>query len=314
MLRCTNCDAELAPNAKFCTRCGTPTAPSEPASAAYQGATAPMSDYAYGNQPGQRLDVPDPVVATHGRGSTGMEYRIIGTTMQAAILELDPGETVYSESGGMAWMTENIVMETTGRGGGLGGMFKRAISGESLFMVDYTSAGSKGTVAFAADFPGKIIPVHLAPGQEIIAQKDAFLCAEKTVKMDIVFKRKVGAGLFGGEGFILQKFTGPGVVFASLDGEIVEYTLAPGQGLKVDTGNVAMFEPTVTYSAEMVKGFKNILFGGEGLFLSTLRGPGRVWLQTMPIMNLAKAITPHLPFGNSGGNSGGFNLGSLLND
>jgi uncharacterized protein (TIGR00266 family) len=271
-------------------------------------------DYAYTNEPGKRLDLPEPTVVDRGRGTTGMEYRIIGTTMQAVILELDPGETVFSESGGLAWMSGNIQMNTTGRGGGIGGMFKRAISGESLFMVEYTSVGSKGVVAFASDFPGKIVPINLGPGQEIIAQKDAFLCGEKTVQTDIHFRRKLGSGFFGGEGFILQKFTGPGVVFASLDGEIVEYTLEPGQVLKVDTGNVAMFEPTVSYDIEMVRGFKNILFGGEGLFLSTLTGPGRVWLQTMPMMNLAKAIAPYLPLGNSGGggNSGGFNIGNLF--
>lgn len=272
-------------------------------------------DYAYGNQFGERLDLPNPTVVTEGRGTTGMEFKILGTVMQTVVMELDPGETVFSESGGLAWMSGNITMNTTGRGG-LGGMFKRAISGESLFMVEFTSQGGKGTVAFAADFPGKIIPVHLSPGQQMIAQKDAFLCGEKTITTDIHFRRNLGSGLFGGEGFILQKLTGPGVAFVSLDGEIVEYTLEPNQMLKVDTGCVAMFEPSVSYDIEMVKGFKNMLFGGEGLFLSTLRGPGRVWLQTMPMMNLAKAIAPYLPSagGSSGGNSSGINLGSLFSE
>ena len=270
----------------------------------------------YSKQFGERLDLPEPQVATTGKGTTGMEYKIYGTIMQTVVMELDPGETVFSESGGLAWMSGNIAMNTSGRGGGLGGMFKRAISGESLFMVEFTSQGSKGMVAFAADFPGKIIPVHLGPGQQIIAQKDAFLCAEKTITTDIHFRRNLGSGLFGGEGFILQKLTGPGVAFVSLDGEIVEYTLAPGQIMKVDTGCVAMFEPTVSYDVEMVKGFKNVLFGGEGLFLSTLTGPGRIWLQTMPMINLAKAIAPYLAnanSGGSGGNSGGFNVGGLFN-
>jgi uncharacterized protein (TIGR00266 family) len=273
--------------------------------------------YGWQTRAGQRIDLPSPTVVTRGQGQTGMEYAIIGTTLQAAILELDPGETVFSESGAMAWMSANILMETTGRGGGLGGMLKRAISGESLFFVEYTSQGGKGTVAFAADFPGKIVPIHLAAGQQIIAQKDAFLCAEKTVQTDVFFNRKLGTGFFGGEGFILQRFTGPGVVFVSLDGEVVEYTLDAGQTLRVDTGNVAMFEPTVGYDIEVMRGFKNILFGGEGLFLSTVRGPGRVWLQTMPMMNLARAIGKYLPSGASGsggGNSGGFNLGSLFNE
>jgi uncharacterized protein (TIGR00266 family) len=229
-----------------------------------------------------------------------MEYRIIGSTLQAVILELDPGETVYSESGGMAWMSNNIVMNTSGRGGGLGGVLKRAVSGESLFLVEYTSQGGKGTVAFASDFPGKIVPLHLARGQEMICQKTAFLCAEKTVDLDIHFRRRLGAGLFGGEGFILQRLSGPGVAFVCLDGEIVEYTLDPNQVLKVDTGHVAMYEPTVSFDIEMVKGISNVLFGGEGLFLATLRGPGRIWLQTMPTSNLARAILPYMPGRTSG--------------
>ncbi len=244
---------------------------------------------------GQRLDLPDPTVTSRGRGITGMEYQIIGTVLQAVILELDPGETVYSESGGMAWMSGNIEMKTSGRGGGLGGAFKRAVSGESIFLVDYTSQNGKGIVSFASDFPGKIIPVSLGQNQQMICQKSAFLCAEKTVGLDIQFRRRLGAGLFGGEGFILQKLTGPGVAFVCLDGEIMEYTLQPNQLLKVDTGHVAMFEPSVAFDVEMMKGFSNILFAGEGLFLATLRGPGRVWLQTMPTANLAKAIMPFLP-------------------
>ncbi|MFN3742195.1 MAG: TIGR00266 family protein [Anaerolineales bacterium] len=240
------------------------------------------------------IDLPEPGIAASGHGTSGMEYKIIGTTLQAVILELDPGETVYSESGGMAWMSGNIRMQT-GTRGGLGSMFKRALSGESLFLVEFTSEGGKGFVAFASDFPGKIIPVHLAAGQEMICQRQAFLCAEKTVGLDIHFRRKLGAGLFGGEGFILQKLSGPGVAFLCLDGEIVEYTLAAGEVLKVDTGHVGMYEPSVSFDIETVKGVTNVLFGGEGLFLAVLRGPGRVWLQTMPTQNLAKAILPHLP-------------------
>lgn len=268
--------------------------------------------YAYSSQPGQRLDLPEPSVVAQGRGQTGMEYKIIGTTLQAVVLELDPGETVYSESGGMAWMSANIAMQTSGRGGGLGGMFKRAISGESLFLVEYTSQGGKGIVAFASDFPGKIVPLNLAAGQEMIAQKQAFLCAEKSVALDIHFRKRLGAGFFGGEGFIMQKVTGPGIAFVALDGEIMEYTLEPGQVLKVDTGHVAMYEPTIQFDVEMMKGFRNILFGGEGLFLATLRGPGRVWLQTMPTMNLAKAVAPYLPSTSSGSSGGNINIGSLL--
>ncbi len=262
---------------------------------------------------GGRLDLPDPTVTARGRGTTGMEYQIIGTTLQAVIIELDPGETVYSESGGMAWMSGNINMATSGRGGGLGGMFKRAITGESLFLNEFTSQGGKGIVAFASDFPGKIVPVSLDNGQSMIVQKQAFLCAEKTVGMEVHFRKRLGAGFFGGEGFVMQKLTGPGIAFVCLDGEIVEYTLDANQVLKVDTGHVAMYEPTIDFDIEMVKGFKNILLGGEGLFLTTLRGPGRVWLQTMPTMNLAKAIAGYLP--TAGGSSGGgINLGNILGD
>lgn len=245
--------------------------------------------------PIQRLDLPDAIVAAQGRGLTGMEYKVIGTTLQAVILELDPGEMVFSESGGMAWMSNNIDMHTSGRGGGLGGALGRMVTGESLFLVEYTSQNGKGIVAFASDFPGKIVPIHLGEGQQMICQKSAFLCAEKTVKLDIHFRKRLGAGLFGGEGFILQKLTGPGVAFVCLDGEIVEYTLGQNQVLRVDTGHVAMYEPTVAFDVEMLKGFANIFFGGEGLFVATLRGPGRIWLQTMPTSNLARAIMPHLP-------------------
>ena len=315
-MRCPNCDAQLAPNSKFCTSCGTPITTTQAPPPPSNDSFATGGSGSYTNQPGQRLDLPEPNVVMRGKGTTGMEYQIIGTTLQAVILELDPGETVYSESGGMAWMSANMGMQTSGRGGGLGGMFKRAISGESMFLVEYTSQGGKGIVAFASDFPGKIVPLNLAAGQQMIAQKQAFLCAEKTVQMDIHFRKKLGAGFFGGEGFIMQKLTGPGVAFVCLDGEIMEYTLGPGQMLKVDTGHVAMYEPTVTFDIEMMKGFRNILFGGEGLFLATLQGPGRVWLQTMPTMNLAKAIAEYLPraSGSSGGSGPSINIGNLLGD
>jgi uncharacterized protein (TIGR00266 family) len=308
-VQCANCGAQVAPNAKFCTTCGSSTVAQAPGQPAAQ--PSPQAN-AFTNQPGERLDLPEPGVTMRGRGTTGMEYKVIGTTLQAVVLELDPGETVYSESGGMAWMSGNIAMETSGRGGGLGGMFKRAISGESLFLVEYTSQGGKGIVAFASDFPGKIVPINLAPGQQMIAQRQAFLCAEKTVTLDIHFRRKLGAGFFGGEGFVMQKLTGPGVAFVCLDGEIMEYTLEANQVLKVDTGHVAMLEPSVSFDIEMMKGFRNILFGGEGLFLATLRGPGRVWLQTMPMMNLAKAIAEYLPRTSSESRGPSIDLGNLL--
>ncbi len=265
----------------------------------------------YSNVAGQRLDLPDPTVTLTGVTMGGSSYKVMGSVMQALVMNLKARQTIFTESGAMSWMADGITMNTN-MGGGLGGLLKRAVSGESLFMVDYTAERDSALIAFSNEFPGKIIPVNLAQGQSIIAQKESFLVAEKSVNFTISFRRKLGTGLFGGEGFILQKFDGPGTLFAAMDGEVVEYTLAPGERLKVDTGHVGMFEPTVNYDIEMVKGFKNILFGGEGLFFATLTGPGRVWLQTMPMAKLAAAIMPYLPHASSSGSQGGglnINLG-----
>lgn len=265
----------------------------------------------YDHRPGERIDLPDPTVVDIGHGNNGMEYQIIGTTLQAVVIQLPEGQQIFSERGGMSWMSANIDMQTNMEGG-IGGAFKRMFSGESLFMVTFSSRGGTGLIGFSAEFPGKIVPLHLGPGQQVICQKDAFMCAERSVQLDIHFRRKLGAGFFGGEGFIMQRLTGPGVAFVELDGEIVEYTLEANQMLKVDTGHVAMFEPTVSFDIEMVRGFKNILFGGEGLFLATLRGPGRIWLQTMPAINLAKKIAQYLPTSGGNDSGGGFNLGNFL--
>jgi uncharacterized protein (TIGR00266 family) len=240
-------------------------------------------------------------------------HRIEGTTLPVLIVNLRPGDRIYSSSGGMSWMTQQVEMETN-TGGGLGKMFKRALSGESLFIVDYFVNNGEGEVAFSAEFPGKIIELDLSNGQQMIVQKDSFMCAEKSVDLDMHFRKRLGAGLFGGEGFILQKLTGPGMAFVNFDGEIVQKTLAPGEVLRVDTGHVAMFEPTVDFDIEMVRGFRNILLGGEGLFLATLRGPGTVWLQTMPMSKLAQRIAQFMPQVGGRGQSGGtnINLGQLL--
>ncbi len=314
-MRCTNCDAELAPNARFCTACGTVvTATAAPVAPSNGGESQTMADV-YDNRPGERIDLPDPAIVGFGEGASGLKYKIIGTTMQAVVIELPPNQTVFSERGGMSWMSANINMQTNMEGG-LGGAFKRMFSGESIFMVSFTSQGGTGIIGFSAEFPGKIVPLNLGPGQQMICQKDSFMCAERSVNLDLHFRRKLGAGFFGGEGFIMQKITGPGLAFVELDGEIVEYTLDANQMLKVDTGHVAMYEPTVQFDVEMMRGFKNILFGGEGLFLATLRGPGRVWLQTMPAMNLAKKIAQYLPSSSSSSSSSGpsINLGNLFND
>lgn len=223
-----------------------------------------------------------------------MKYELRGDTLPVVILTLEQGESVFTESGGMAWMSDGFEMKTNMEGGLFGGI-ARKLAGESLFMTTYTMKKESGIIAFSSSFPGKIVPIYLEAGQSIICQKDAFLCAERSVKLSIYLKKKLGAGLFGGEGFILQKITGPGWCFLEIDGEAVEYQLATGEKIKVDTGHVAMFEPSVNFDIEMVKGFTNIFFGGEGLFLTTLQGPGKVWLQSMPIGNLAAKIIPFLP-------------------
>jgi uncharacterized protein (TIGR00266 family) len=312
-MRCTTCDAEIAATARFCTNCGTPVATPDTASAA--GAASQTMADVYDNRPGERIDLPEPTIVGSGQGGSGLRYKIIGTTMQAVVLELPQGQHVFSERGGMSWMSANVQMQTNMEGG-LGGAFKRMFSGESLFMVDFQSTGGTAVIGFSAEFPGKIVPLNLGAGQQMICQKDAFMCAERSVQLDIHFRRKLGAGFFGGEGFIMQRLTGPGLAFVELDGEIVEYTLEANQVLKVDTGHVAMYEPTVGFDIEMVRGFKNILFGGEGLFLTTLRGPGRVWLQTMPAMNLAKKIAQYMPTssGSSGSSGPSINLGNLFSE
>jgi len=288
-MQCPNCAKENAAGARFCAGCGAPLAAEAPA------APAPV----------QRLDLPEGQVTASGSSLSGIHYQIIGTTLQAVVLTLQPGQVIYSEAGAMSWMDANVSMEATA-GGGLGKMLGRLITGESLFVVDYAAAGGPGQVAFSNDFPGKVIPIQLTAGQSIIVQKDSFMCAEKAVQMEVHWQKRIGAGLFGGEGFLLQRLTGPGLFFAELDGEIVEKTLAPGQTLKVDPGHVAMFEPSVEFDIEMVRGIKTILFGGEGLFMARLRGPGRIWLQTMPMANLVGQIIRYLP--KAEGSGGGFQI------
>ncbi len=216
--------------------------------------------------------------------------------MQILTIELGEGEEVYSESGAMAWMSQNMSMESQMRGG-LGAGLGRMFTGESLFLVQFKTTGGKGIVSFAPSFPGKILPLDIGPGKEMICQKDAFLVAQEGVKLETIFRKKLGVGLFGGEGFMLQKLTGSGMAFVEIDGEVFKMELKAGEKLKVDTGSIAMFEPSVKYEVEMVKGVKNMLFGGEGLFLATLEGPGKVWLQSMPASSVAQKILPYIPKG-----------------
>lgn len=224
-----------------------------------------------------------------------MQYEIKGGVFPVVICNLEDGEQMITEKGSMVWMTPNMEMDT--RGGGIGKMFSKAFSGESMFQNIYTARGA-GMIAFGSSFPGKILPLEIAPGREMILQKNAFLASEAGVQLSIHFNKKLSAGFFGGEGFIMQRLSGSGTAFAEIDGELIEYDLAPGQKMVVDTGNVAGFEPTVGIEIEQVPGLKNKLLGGEGLFNTTLTGPGRIWLQTMPISGVAGAIRPFIPTGN----------------
>ena len=232
-----------------------------------------------------------------------MKYEISGTLMQTVAIDLMPGEVVFSQTNAMSWMNDQIEMNTHTGGGFFAGL-KRSFSGGGFFITDFTARGT-GHVAFAPRFPGTILPFQLGPGQSLLCRKETFLCAQKSVTLEIAWQKRLGAGFFGGEGFILQKVTGPGIVWLDLSGEVVERDLAPGERLLVHAGHVGVFEPSIGFDIQMVKGFKNILFGGEGLFLATLTGPGHVWLQSMPIINLAEEIGRYLPGRSDSGSSGG---------
>ena len=224
-----------------------------------------------------------------------MRYEIKGGSFPVVICNLENCEKMITEKGSMAWMSPNMQMET--KGGGLGKMFSKAFSGESMFQNHYTARGGPGMIAFTSSFPGEIKVLDIAPGQEFIVQKSAFLASEAGVNLSIHFQKRLGAGLFGGEGFIMQRLSGYGKAFVEIDGDLMEYNLKPGQKIIVDTGNVAGFEPSVQMDIQTVPGAKNMLFGGEGIFNTVLTGPGRVWLQTMPIYNVANAIRPYIPTG-----------------
>ncbi|MCF7687451.1 MAG: TIGR00266 family protein [Cephaloticoccus sp.] len=251
-----------------------------------------------------------------------VEYRIHGDDMQFVEIELDPGEATVAEAGGMMYMDEGIAMETifgdgsqahSGLMGSLLGAGKRLLTGESLFMTVFQNqAVGKRRVAFGAPYPGKIVPVRLSEvGGELIAQKDSFLCAAKGVSIGIAFQRRLGAGLFGGEGFIMQRLTGDGLAFVHAGGTLHERTLGAGEILRVDTGCIVAFERTVGYDIQMVGGIKSALFGGEGLFFATLRGPGKIWLQSLPFSRLAGRIVAAAPQTGRGGKGEGSVLGGL---
>ena len=222
-----------------------------------------------------------------------MRYQIIGNSLPAVICDLNPGETMITESGSMAWMTPNMKMETST--GGLGKAFGRLFSGESIFLNRYTATAGPGHITFASSFPGSIQAVQIAPGKELIVQKSGFLAAEAGVSLSVHFQKRIGAGFFGGEGFIMQRLSGNGTAFIEIDGHAVEYQLAAGQSIVVDTGYLAAMDASCTMEVVTVPGIKNVLFGGEGLFHTVVRGPGRIILQTMPIYRVAGALQPYFP-------------------
>lgn len=226
-----------------------------------------------------------------------MRYEIKGGAFPIVVCELEGGEQMITEKGSMVWMSPNIQMKT--KGGGLGKMFSKAFSGESMFQNIYTANGN-GMIAFGSSFPGTIKPVVIDSGNEMIVQKSAFLASESGVELSIHFNKRFSAGLFGGEGFIMQRLSGNGIAFVEIDGELIEYELRQGEQIVVDTGNVAGFTPDVKMEIQQVPGLKNKLFGGEGLFNTVLTGSGRVWLQTMPISNVAQSLLPYIPTGNGG--------------
>ncbi len=222
-----------------------------------------------------------------------MKYEIKGEPFPVVVCSLDPKESVTCQKGAMAWMSPNMQMSTNA-GGGVGKMFSRAFSGESIFQNIYTAQGGYGEIAFASSVPGKILPFEISPNRTIIAQKHAYLATSMGVDMSIFFQKRFGAGFFGGEGFIMQKFTGQGVAFLEFDGSIVEYQLSAGQSILVDTGYLAAMDATCTMSIESISGVGNVLFGGEGLFNTRINGPGHVWLQTMPVNQLAGSLSPFM--------------------
>lgn len=249
-----------------------------------------------------------------------MNIQIIGQTLPVLEATLDPGEMLIAEPGEFSWMSSNIQMNTTTQTAGAQGLFgalKRAVGGGGLFMTEYTAQGSTGTVAFAAKIPGGIVPVDLQPGHGYLIHRQGFLCATQGVELSIGFQQSLGAGIFGGNGFVLQRLSGSGKTWVELGGEIVTYDLKAGETLQVHPGHVGMFEESVTFDIATIKGIKNMLFGADGIFVARLTGPGKVWLQSLTVPNLAHALEPYInkeqtaQAAGTGGIAGGI-AGSIL--
>lgn len=226
-----------------------------------------------------------------------MQYRIIGEPMSAVICDVAPNETLITEGGAMSWMSPNMKMETTSNGG-IGKAFGRMLAGESMFMNKYTATGGNGQITFGSKFPGSIRAFEVGPGRDIVVQKSGFLAAESTVNLSVFFQKKFGSGLFGGEGFIMQRISGSGIVFVEIDGSACEYDLADGQSIVLDTGHLAVMDATCKIDIQTVPGLKNKFFGGEGFFNTVVTGPGKVILQTMPISTVAGEIRRFIPSSN----------------
>jgi uncharacterized protein (TIGR00266 family) len=267
MAFCTNCGTQLADNAKFCLNCGQPL----------------------GGAAGSAYYPPAPPVEP-------LKYDIEGHNLQIARVHLSPNQEIYAEAGKMIYKSANVDWATRMTGQSIGdkiiGAIKRKLMGESLFFTYFRATAGEGKVGFAGHYPGKIQVFELAPGQTIMVQRDGFLFAQSSVTLDIALVRRLGAGLLGGEGFILQKLTGPGAVFVHAGGDHVDFTLGPGETLQVQTGHLVAFEPTVNYDIQMVGNIRTAIFGGEGLFLTTLTGPGRVILQSMTLERLRHELAP----------------------
>ena len=222
-----------------------------------------------------------------------MRYEIIGENLPAVVCWLSPGESMITERGSMSWMSPNMKMETTSNGG-VGKALGRMFAGEALFQNRYTAVGQEGLIAFASSFPGAIKALEITPSNPVIVQKSAFLAAEEGVELSVAFQKKLGAGFFGGEGFIMQRLSGSGTAFIEIDGFAVEYTLGAGESMIVDTGYLAAMDSTCTMEIVSVKGAKNVFLGGEGLFNTVIKGPGKIMLQTMPICSTANSIAPYI--------------------
>src|SRR6476646_7277377 len=262
---CVNCGAQIGDQASFCGSCGRPLGAASSAAAAL---------------------------------SEPLDYTIQGDNLQVARVRLKPGQEVYAEAGKMVYKTANVQWETRMSGGTMGeklmGALKRTITGESLFLT-YFRAHSAGEVGFAGSYPGRIQAFDLAPGQTILVQRDSFLFAQSSARLDIALVKRLGAGFFGGEGFILEKLTGPGAVFIHAGGDFVEFTLPAGQALQVETGCIVAFDESVQYDIQFVGGIKTAIFGGEGLFIASLTGPGRVIVQSMTLEKMRRELAPGVP-------------------